>query len=175
MEIVRNVSLFTTVILVGLSAGFFYAWEVSVIPGTIKVSTSTYLETMQQINREIINPKFFIGFFGSLVFLVLSTYLQFNDSNNGSFAILFAATSIYLIGTVGVTGLGNVPLNDMLDAIQLESLNPKQLEDLRLSYELKWNRLHTIRTLFSGLSFSLTVLAVFVTQKTSEINIQSIL
>lgn len=175
MEIIKNVSLFTTVILVGLSSGFFYAWEVSVIPGTVKVSTSTYLETMQQINREILNPRFLLIFFGSLVVLLLSTYLQFRDISNSSFWLLLAATATYLIGTVGVTAFGNVPLNDMLDVIQLDSLNPQQQEDLRQSYEGKWNRLHSIRTLFSGLSFLLTVLAVFVTQKTSEINIQSIL
>lgn len=56
-----------TLLLNGLSAGFFYAWSVSVILGTKKVGDLTYLETMQNINREILNPLFYIVFFGALL------------------------------------------------------------------------------------------------------------
>ena len=56
MEItLKSIILFSTLILTGLSAGFFYAWQVSVIPGTKRVVDLTYLETMQSINRAILN------------------------------------------------------------------------------------------------------------------------
>ncbi|WKK67059.1 hypothetical protein [Lutimonas zeaxanthinifaciens] len=61
--------LFTTVILNAFATGFFFAWSVSVILGTKKVGDFTYLESMQSINREILNPAFFIVFFGSIVSL----------------------------------------------------------------------------------------------------------
>jgi hypothetical protein len=38
--------MFSAIVLTGLSAGLFYAWAVSVIPGTKKVKDFTYLETM---------------------------------------------------------------------------------------------------------------------------------
>lgn len=174
MEIVKNVTLFTTIVLLGLSAGLFYAWEVSVIPGTKKVSDSAYLETMQLINREILNPKFFLSFIGSLLLLVISSYFQFNGEFNDSFWLMIAATLSYLVGTFGVTAFGNVPLNDMLDAIKLDNLSPAKMQELRQSYEGSWNRLHTTRTLFSILSFSLALLAIFVRHGAAEKTTQSI-
>lgn len=63
----KTIVFFITALLNALSTGFFFAWSVSVILGTKKVGHLTYLETMQSINREILNPLFFIVFFGSLI------------------------------------------------------------------------------------------------------------
>ena len=168
MEVLKNISLFLTLILIGLSAGLFYAWEVSVIPGTQRVSSSSYLEVMQQINRAIFNPGFFTSFVGSLLFLVLSSYLQYREAVSATFWLLLAATITYLLGTFGVTALGNVPLNNTLDTVNPEGLLPAQLEEIRLNYERRWNKLHFIRTIFSMLSFSLALLAVFTSQRATE-------
>ena len=160
MEIsIKSLSLFTAVVLTGLSAGLFYAWMVSVIPGTRKVADITYLESMQSINRAILNPAFFLVFIGSLLVLTISTIQQFNLGT--TFWILLAATLIYLIGTVGVTIFGNVPLNDALEALNLAELSNAEIIEFRKDYEEKWNQLHWIRTLFAVLSFMLSVLAVF--------------
>ena len=74
---IKSAVLFGAVILTGLSAGLFYAWQVSVIPGTQKVGDLTYLESMQSINRAILNPAFFLIFFGSLILLILSSIFEF--------------------------------------------------------------------------------------------------
>jgi uncharacterized membrane protein len=157
---IKSITLFTAIILTGLSAGLFYAWMVSVIPGTRKVVDITYLESMQSINRAILNPAFFLIFFGSPLVMAISTIQQFNSGI--SFWLLLAATLIYMLGTFGVTALGNVPLNDALDALDLAELGESQLAAFRKSYERKWNRLHLIRTVFSVLSFSLSALVVFI-------------
>jgi uncharacterized membrane protein len=157
---IKSITLFTAIILTGLSAGLFYAWMVSVIPGTRKVVDITYLESMQSINRAILNPAFFLIFFGSPLVLVISTIQQFNSGI--SFWLLLAATLIYMFGTFGVTALGNVPLNDALDVLDLAELGESKIAEFRMSYEQKWNRLHLIRTVFSVLSFSLSALVVFI-------------
>ena len=86
MEIsIRSITLFIALILSGLSAGLFYAWSVSVIPGTKRVPDLVYLEAMQAINRAILNPAFFLVFFGSLILLGVSTVQNFRgDSYSGS-------------------------------------------------------------------------------------------
>ncbi|MBX2876068.1 MAG: DUF1772 domain-containing protein [Saprospiraceae bacterium] len=160
MEIsIKSITLLTAVILTGLSAGLFYAWMVSVIPGTKKVIDITYLESMQSINRAILNPAFYLIFMGSPLALVISTVQQYQSGPK--FLLLLAATLIYLLGTFGVTAFGNVPLNDALDVLDLSSLGEAEIKDFRRSYEVKWNRLHWIRTLFAVLSFLLSVIAVF--------------
>ena len=60
----NNTLLITGVIGTGLVAGLLYGWAVSVIPGTTRVGDHTYVETMQDINRAIINPAFIIPFMG---------------------------------------------------------------------------------------------------------------
>ena len=73
----QSLSINVSIVLTGLSAGLFYAWSVSVIPGTQKIENLTYLNTMQSINREILNPWFFLIFFGSLITLLGSTYFTY--------------------------------------------------------------------------------------------------
>ncbi|MGH1384118.1 DUF1772 domain-containing protein [Kordia sp.] len=152
--------LFSTVLLNALSTGFFFAWSVSVILGTKKVGDVTYLETMQNINREILNPAFFIVFFGSLLTLLITTYLQFNHKT--VFWIVLASTIIYLIGTFGVTAFGNVPLNNELDALNIHSFDLSELKNFRTYFEGTWNQYHTIRTIASIISFTLLLIATFI-------------
>lgn len=157
---IKSIVLFGAVVLTGLSAGFFYAWSVSVIPGTQKVINTTYLETMQSINRAILNPAFFLIFFGSILFLSIGSVYQFNTDKTTFWFILIASV-FYLIGTAGVTALGNVPLNNQLDALNLNEISSSKLSEFRSFYESKWNRLHLIRTIFAVGSFLLSVLAIF--------------
>ena len=161
---IKSIVLLGSVVLTGLSAGLFYAWSVSVIPGTQRISDSTYLETMQSINRAILNPAFFLVFFGSMFFLVVSVIYQF-DPAQLSFWLTLTAALIYTLGTVGVTAFGNVPLNDQLDALILNELSIDKLKNFRVNYEMRWNKLHQMRMIFSVLSFILSLLALYTNSK----------
>ncbi|MEL6535156.1 MAG: DUF1772 domain-containing protein [Bacteroidota bacterium] len=163
---IKSGVLIGSLILTGLSAGLFYAWSVSVIPGTRKLTDLTYLETMQSINRAILNPAFFAIFFGSLILLGISSIYQF-QSHREVFGLMLAAAVVYLIGTVGVTGLGNVPLNNQLDAMDLGEASTTKLAEFRAHYESQWNWWHSLRTAFAVLSFLLAVLSLFLEVKKS--------
>lgn len=165
MEItLKSLVLFSALILTGLSAGFFYAWQVSVIPGTLKVSDQVYLQTMQSINKEILNPAFFLIFFGSFILLSVGSIYEFN-ANKTAFWFMLLTAICYLLGTLGVTLFGNVPLNDQLEALNLKSLSDAQFAEFRIRFEGKWNRLHLLRTVFSILSFILLALALYFDKK----------
>ena len=127
---IKSIIMLGAVVLTGLSAGLFYAWSVSVIPGTRKVVDLTYLETMQSINRAILNPAVFVVFLGSLLFLGVATIYEFH-SNKWVFGFLLASSITYLFGTIGVTGLGNVPLNDQLEALKIAETSSKQISEVR--------------------------------------------
>ena len=160
----KSIILFAAVILTGLSAGLFFAWSISVIPGTQKVLDTTYLHTMQSINRAILNPLFFLVFFGSLLCLSIASIFEFHSSKL-VFGLILTSSIFYLAGTVGVTALGNVPLNNQLDALNLSQLSMESLAAFRKYYETKWNRLHQIRTAFAVVAYILSVLAVFIQAK----------
>ncbi len=157
---ISTISLFTSVVLTGLSAGLFYAWSVSVIPGTLKISDQSYLETMQSINRAILNPLFFVVFFGSIVALGVATSYHIR-TDKLAFGLLLASSLLYLFGTVAVTGMGNVPLNNELEAMDLSALDLERIKAFRDYYETKWNRFHAIRTFWAIVSFLISLITVF--------------
>ncbi|MCJ8278136.1 MAG: DUF1772 domain-containing protein [Bdellovibrionales bacterium] len=141
--------LVITQIITGLGASFFFAWCVTVIPGTKKVSDATYLEVMQWVNKKIINPIFFVIFIGPGILLAINAvYFE---------PMAITSAVFYIFGTIGITMAKNVPLNDKLEAKVLSQMSEGEKSEFRKSYELVWNRWHYIRTVFSVLSFILII------------------
>lgn len=156
----RNIVLLASVITTALSAGLFYAWVVSIIPGTKKISDQAYLETMQSINREILNPGFFILFIGALLLLTACCYLQYTFRVDTVFYLTLAAALFYSLGTVGTTMFGNVPLNNMVEAMDLTSFTAADFSKARQAFENQWNNLNLIRTIAALVSFVLILMAL---------------
>ncbi len=147
----KSLSLFIALTLTGLSSGLFLAWSISVIPGTQRASDFTYLETMQHINRGILNPLFFVVFMGSALSTTICLGLNWNTG--GLFWGMFVAALLYIVGTFGVTAFANVPLNNELDALKISALTDEGLREFRNYYEGNWNKWHLIRTIAAVLSF----------------------
>ena len=146
--------LFAT-LTTGLTAGLFYSWSISVTNGIGRTSDINYLHAFQSMNRAILNPAFFIIFFGPVILLPLATYLNIKPNYGLKFWSLLVATLLYFVGVMGVTILGNIPLNNSLEALQINSLPADELERFRLGFEGKWNRLNMIRTVTSVFAFLL--------------------
>lgn len=154
----KTALLFGAILFTGLSAGIFYAWAFTVIPGTQRVDDATYLKVMQPINRAILNPGFFLVFFGGGLLPALAGFGLRSDFK-AVFWLLLAATVVYLLGTIGTTIFGNVPLNDRLDGLDLTELTADRYKAFRGDYEKRWNRWHAYRTAAAVGSFVLTILA----------------
>ncbi len=143
----------------GLMAGLFYAWSVSVTPGLAQVGNANYLQAFQSMNRAILNPVFFIVFIGSAILLPLLSYLYYQSPVNARFWYILLATGLYLVGVIAVTIFGNVPLNNTLEALQVESMSPEQMTSFRLGFENTWNKLNSIRTICSSLAIKSLIMA----------------
>jgi uncharacterized membrane protein len=154
-----NIALLAAAFTTALIAGLFYAWSCSIIGGLGRLPDAGYLSAMQSINREILNPLFFMSFMGTLILLPLSTLLQYSQPVSLRFYLLVAATLVYGIGTFGVTILGNVPLNNALDAFNIQSASSEALAQHRELFEKPWNKLHSIRTVANAIALVLVLLA----------------
>ncbi len=159
---ISNLLLLASATVTALIAGLFYAYSCSVNRGLSKLTDADYLAAMQSINREILNPLFFLSFMGTLVLLPLSTILHYKETEPGRFILLLVATLVYAIGAFAVTIFGNVPLNNELDRARLSSMSPVELNHLRMIFEKPWNRLHTVRTLAAVLALVLVLAACLV-------------
>ncbi len=153
-----NLTLFATILLVGLTAGLCFTWGNAVTPGIGQLNDMGYLQAFQKMNRSIENPLFFAVFFGS--FLVGITAIFTNkEVSVEHFRLLLIAMVIYFVGVVLVTVFGNVPLNQLLDKTDLANSSLKELQSLRERFENPWNRFHIIRILAAMVSFALLVIA----------------
>lgn len=162
---VSNTVLVLTTTCIALMAGLFYSYSCSVVLGLKLLTDAEYVASMQSINRAIQNPLFFICFFGTLLLLPLSTYLNYFPCPNLRFRLLLTATILYFIGVFGVTAVGNIPLNNGLDKFNLINASGEAISLQREMFERKWNNLNTIRTICSIISLVLVIIAVIKADK----------
>ncbi len=155
----NTIILIITTLSSGLMAGLFYAWSISVTPGLAKVGDENYLLAFQSMNRAILNPAFFIFFMGLAILLPLLSYLYYQTPMGAQFWYIISATILYIVGIMAVTLFGNVPMNNTLEVLQIESMNQEQMASFRLGFESKWNKLNMIRTICSSSAFVSLIIA----------------
>lgn len=154
----QTLLLTVATVFAGLMAGLFYAWSISVTSGLVQVSNHHYLAAFQQMNRAILNPVFFVPFFGQAIILPILTYQVYRSPSADGFQYLLAATLLYWLGCMAVTMFGNVPLNNTLEVLQIDLMLTEQRADFRSKFEQKWNQLNWIRTICTLLSLVYLVL-----------------
>ena len=74
---------------------------------------------------------------------------------------LFAATALYISGAFLVTLFGNIPLNNILESVDLSNISVQDAEKLRGNIEVNWNHFNLIRTVSSFASFIVLLTACF--------------
>ncbi|MEO6760373.1 MAG: anthrone oxygenase family protein [Saprospiraceae bacterium] len=159
----RNILLFTATLLTSLSAGLLFAYACSVNLGLHRLPDQAYLSAMQEINRAIQNPPFFLCFMGPVVLLPASAWMQRRQA--GAFRWLLLATVFYLVGVFGVTMAGNVPLNQALDGFDITSANLDGLAKQRAAFEGPWGNWHLVRTVAAILAASFALAAIVFSKK----------
>ncbi len=155
----ETIILAFSILFTGLMSGIFFTWTNAVTPGIGKLSDLGYLNALQSMNRVILNAGFRIVFIGAVIAVALVPLFYYNAFPNYLFWIFIAVFVIYWVGAFGVTFLGNIPLNRMLDNTDLETISIENAKTLRIAIESKWNNLNLIRTISSGISFLVLVVS----------------
>jgi uncharacterized membrane protein len=99
---------------------------------------------------------------GSLVMTPLATGLYYYKGigTDLSFYLLVCASLVYIAGVFGTTVLGNVPLNNSLESFDIGIASLQEIKLKRLSFEVPWNKLHTIRTIANVIALILILSAI---------------
>lgn len=129
----------------GLLAGLFYAYAVSVMPGLANSDDRTLVDGMQHINVAIENPVFFLSFIGAPL---LAGWAFVQARRSGSVEVvrwIAAALVLYGIAFV-VTGALNIPLNnDLKNAGTVNHIgNVSAVRDHFLTPWIAWNVVRTV-------------------------------
>lgn len=104
----------------GLVAGVFFAFSSFVMPALRRLPAAQGVAAMQSINRLAPTPVFMTALFGTaLATLAVAAWGLFGSPERPT-GLLVAAGALYLVGTIGVTIGGNVPLNNELERMNAE-------------------------------------------------------
>ena len=155
----ETIILASAILLSGLMAGIFFTWSNAVKPGIGKLSDLEYLRALQSLNRVILNKAFIGIFLGSIIAVALVPVFHFKLFPNNIFWMFILALVTYWVGVFGTTVFGNIPLNEILDKVNLESINLEEITALRTRIEVKWNKLNLIRSISSGITYVLLIIS----------------
>lgn len=144
-------SALVTLLLTGAIAGFFYAFSVAAMPGLDLARPDAAIQSMQRINRAVLNPVFFTTFFVTPVAALVTAFLAWRLGAPVPARWFGLAALVYLGGAFVPTVVINVPLNEALGRLDVpEAVGEAQR--VWAEYSERWTRWNTVRTAFSVLS-----------------------
>lgn len=133
-------------------AGFFFAFLATVLPGFDRLTAAAATEAMQAVNAAVRNPVFALGFWGGSGLAVAALVVALCGRRRGGLW-LAGAGAVYLVGVLGITGLGNVPLNRTLAA----TVDPIAAASFWATYRVDWGALNLLRMLAAFIAASLAI------------------
>ena len=154
MERVLLVLTFIAAIGSGIVGGIFFAFSSFVMTALGRLPSEQGAAAMNAINVTVINPGFFLVFFGialACVVLAMTSLFQLGETSP---KLTLAASLIYIVGSIGVTMAFNVPLNDALAGAQAGSPESASLWPSYLDRWTAWNHIRTIASIISAILFT---------------------
>lgn len=128
----------------GLIAGLFFAFSTFIMTALADRPPAEGMAAMVSINRVILRSLFMLVFFGTaLLALGLAIYALINRTPASPW--LIAGAAAYLLGSIGVTIVWNVPLNNAIDRADPAADN----QALWAHYVARWTAWNHIRTVAS--------------------------
>ena len=156
-----NLVLGAAVLTMGLLAGFFYAYAISVMPGLANADDRSFVDAMQQMNKATNeSPAFLLTLFAAPALTIWALVLESRAGARLTVRWIAAALVLYSICIV-LTFAVHFPLNDDLESAG----NPAGIADLARvvdDFEGPWVAWHVVRTLALVGSFAALVGAALV-------------
>ena len=152
-------ALALSTLLCSLVAGFVFAFATVVMPGIGRWNDRDFLQAFKAMDRVIQDnqPLFMLVWVGSVVSLIGTTLLSLWWLNGTDRLLMILAAGIYLLGVQLPTATINVPLNNRLQQLDLETLPEPELSEPRKLFDSRWVRWNTIRTVLAILTSALLI------------------
>ena len=115
----RGPVLLIAAVLAGLQAGTYYTWASGVMPGLARTDDRTFVDATQQMSIAIVNPVFMLSFLGAPLFACAAIIGA--EPSARPWTIAGAALAV---GTLVITAIGNVPLNNQIEAAAPSTPSP---------------------------------------------------
>jgi len=145
-------------VLTGLEGGLFYAFSTAVMTALSRQPHPSGMMTMQTINVVVFNPWFGAAFSlaPAACALAMITALARWPAPDAPWVI--AGGALFLIGTLGVTALCNVPRNDALEAMPADDPGASELWARFLREWTFWNHVRSGAALAAAVLLTLALI-----------------
>ena len=150
--------LIVSTLLCALVTGFIFTYAVVVMPGFAKLDDRDFIRAFQVTDGVIQNnqPLFMLAWVGSIVSVFATMILGFIEQHGIERWTVIAIGFVYLLGVQGITIRVHLPLNNRLQRLEIDEMDPESLSKERNKFETRWNYFNNIRTLIAfAVSFSL--------------------
>ena len=149
-----NYALMSATLSCALVAGLVFGFAVVVMPGLAKLSDREFLQAFKLMDGIIQNrqPAFMLVWVGSIVSVVLVLVLGTLQLSGLELYLMWFASGLYLLAVQGPTLRFNIPLNNTVQALEIELLSAQGLAEARTQFEAPWNRWNRFRTMAAVVS-----------------------
>jgi uncharacterized membrane protein len=141
----------------GLIAGVFFAFSAFVMKALSRIPPAQGIAAMQSINIVVINPLFMAAFFGTAAGCLILGVLSLAAWHRPGAACSLAGSLLYLVGTILVTMVCNVPRNNALAAVDPGSADSSRLWAGYVTNWTRWNHVRTCAALTAAASLTLAL------------------
>ena len=157
-----QVLLLLSTFLRSLVSGLLLTFAVVVMPGIRALNDRDFIRAFQVMDRVIQNnqPLFMAAWAGSVIALLASAALGVPQTDGTSRLLMIVAVIVYLLGVQLPTVAINVPLNNEVQSLEIDTMSPSALGAARERFETRWTRWNSIRTVLAGLVSVLLILVV---------------
>ena len=153
-----NILTLVAVLGSGLVAGIFFAFSTFVMRALGRLPHEQGIAAMKAINVTVLNPWFFLAFFGTGAVCLAVAFLALGSAAGTYRAYLLAGCALYLFGCLLVTVAFNVPLNNRLAAADPDSPGADALWANYLSRWTLWNHVRTAASFAAAGLFAIAVM-----------------
>ena len=141
-----------------MMAGLFFVFSNFTMAALSKIKPEAGMSAMQAINITIINPWFMALFLGTAIGSLVVSVLAIINWDHPASVWALGGGALYLAGCFLVTACFNVPLNNMLAAVN--PMDPGSV-NLWMEYVAKWvpwNHVRTVTTLLASAAYIIAII-----------------
>ena len=141
-------ALLLSILFCSLVAGLLFAFAIVVMPGIANLPDKQYLLAFKQMDGVIQNnhPLFILVWVGSILSVIFTFITGIMELSGSLLYLLISASILYLFGVQLPTFRFNIPLNNSLQNLEIETLEESEVALCRIDFETPWNRWNRIRT-----------------------------
>lgn len=143
----------------GLVAGVLFAFSAFVMHALNRLPSAQGIAAMQSINVSAVRPAFMAGLFGTAAICLALAVVAFATWGDRRAVLLLVGSALYLGGTILLTIVLHVPLNDALATVDPNSTGAASHWTAYVGRWTAWNHVRVAAALAAGTAFMLALTA----------------